>query len=146
MNTFASQLRDAIRERDMTKAELAAASGIGRSNISQYCSGKNIPGEKHKTALAAALEVPVDTFGVPDEDDASEDIAGLKNVPVTICAKRLGVSAQAVRMALIDRRLAFGFAYSISGGKWFYHISPKKLDEYIGTTGGGIERERREHT
>lgn len=54
------------------------------------------------------------------------------NVSVEQVAKLLGKSPLFVRMALQQGRAPFGFAVETKPGRWSYHISPKKLDEYIG--------------
>ena len=52
--------------------------------------------------------------------------------PVDQAAKMLGKSRQFVRVALQRGIAPFGFAVKLSGDKFSYHISPKKLAEYIG--------------
>lgn len=53
------------------------------------------------------------------------------NVTVKEAASRLGKSEQFVRIGLQRGLLPFGVAVKMSS-KWTYHISPKKLEEYIG--------------
>lgn len=58
-------------------------------------------------------------------------INGGQNVSVSEAAKKLGKSAQFVRIGLQRQLLPIGVAVQMSS-KWTYHISPKLLDEYIG--------------
>ena len=53
------------------------------------------------------------------------------NVTVKEAATRLGKSEQFIRIGLQRGFLPFGVAVKMSS-KWTYHISPKKLEEYIG--------------
>ena len=53
-------------------------------------------------------------------------------MPVEQAAKMLGKSKQFVRVALQRGIAPFGFAVKVSGDKWSYHISPRKLNEYLG--------------
>jgi len=53
------------------------------------------------------------------------------NVSIKEAASRLGKSEQFVRIGLQRGLLPFGVAVKMSS-KWTYHISPKKLEEYIG--------------
>lgn len=46
--SFSERLKQAMVERNMTQAELSALTGIGKSSISQYVSGKNEPNEIRK--------------------------------------------------------------------------------------------------
>jgi hypothetical protein len=44
----------------------------------------------------------------------------------------LGKSRQFIRVSLQRGIAPFGFAVKLSGERFSYHISPKKLEEYIG--------------
>lgn len=50
---------------------------------------------------------------------------------VSECAKALGKSEQFVRIGLQRGVLPFGYAVKMSS-KWTYHISDKKVYEYLG--------------
>jgi transcriptional regulator with XRE-family HTH domain len=131
--SFSERLKQAMVERNMTQAELSALTGIGKSSISQYVSGKNEPNEIRKEKLAEALECSVAFLnGTTKCPDMTADPNGLKNVPVDMAAKMLGKSRQFVRVSLQRGIAPFGFAVKLSGDRFSYHISPKKLNEYIG--------------
>lgn len=55
----------------------------------------------------------------------------VQNVSVVKAAEILGKSPQFVRVALQQGILPIGVAVKMSS-IWTYHISPKKLNEYIG--------------
>jgi transcriptional regulator with XRE-family HTH domain len=131
--SFAAQLKKAMVERNMSQSELSALTGIGKSSISQYISGKNEPKDIAINKIADALECSVAFLqGETDCSDATPDPKGLKNVPVEQAAKMLGKSKQFIRIALQRGIAPFGFAVKMTGEKFSYHISPKKLEEYIG--------------
>jgi predicted transcriptional regulator len=130
MPGFAIQLKKAMIERNLTQVELSTLSGIGKSSISQYLSGKNTPHMAAKEKLANALEVPAGFFD--DETACTNTTEALKKVSIEQCAMRLGKSKQFVRIALQRGLVPFGFATKVTGNKYSYHISPKQLDEYIG--------------
>ena len=130
--SYAAQLKKAMDERNINQAELSALTGIGKSSISQYLSGKNVPKEKATEKIAEALDCSVAFLnGLTTCSDATSDPNGLKNVPVSEVAKRIGKSEQYVRVGLQRQRLPFGTAVMMST-RWSYHISPKLLDAYIG--------------
>ena len=129
--SFSEQLKKAMLERNMTQAELSALTGIGKSSISQYLSGKNEPKELALNKIAEALECSVDYLKGLIEDSPKSDKIIFRNVSVAEAAKRLGVCQQAVRVALQQGTAPYGYAWKVKS-KWSYHISPKKLDDYIG--------------
>ena len=60
----------------------------------------------------------------------NEEILKYENVPPSVAAKFLNVSAQYIRVGLQRNRLPFGSAVQVSGkddGKWCYQISPMAL-------------------
>lgn len=126
--SFAKRLKQAMIDADMTQAELAARIGKGKSSVSQYLSGKNIPKDDVQKKIAEVLDCTVDFLNSETSDDS--DIH-LKNVPVAEAAKMLGISPQSVRIALQTGVAPFGFAVK-NKTVFSYHISPKKLAEYIG--------------
>jgi len=55
----------------------------------------------------------------------------VQNIKVSEAAKIIGKSEQFVRIGLQQKILPFGYAVKMSS-VWTYHISPKKLEEYVG--------------
>ena len=128
--SFASRLNQALAERQTSQTELAAAIGKGKSSVSQYISGKNVPKLEVQQQIADFLGCTVEWLNseVPVNDHTDK---GLKYVSVEQCAKILGKSEQFIRVALQTGTAPFGFAAKNSS-VWSYHISPKKLQEYTG--------------
>lgn len=126
--SFASNLKRAMAERNISQSELSAITGISKSGISQYLSGKYEPKERIIEKLADVLECS--TAYLVCEDDINLDTFGMRNITIEQAAKMLGKSKQFVRMALQRGVAPFGFAVKMSS-KYTYHISPKKLAEYM---------------
>ena len=130
---FSELLKQAMTERDMNQTQLSALSGIGKSSISQYLSGKNVPNDKAKQKLADALDVSIDYFnGQSVHLDPAPNGSGIKNVTVARAAELLGKSQQFVRVSLQRGIAPFGFAVKQTTEKYSYHISPKKFHDYMG--------------
>lgn len=130
--SISQNLKQAMETRNMSQAELSALTGIGKSSISQYLSGKNEPKSKAVEKMADALDVSVAFLnGLTDCSDATNEPGGVRNVPVTVAAKRLDKSEQFIRVGLQRGILPFGVAVKLSS-VFTYHISPKLLDAYIG--------------
>jgi transcriptional regulator with XRE-family HTH domain len=54
---FADKLMALLAQRNMSQADLARATGLGKDSISTYCRGQNLPSPKARQALADALGV-----------------------------------------------------------------------------------------
>ena len=117
-------------EKQITQAELADRIGKGRSSVSQYLSGKNLPKDDVQKRIAEVLDCTVDFLN--SEVQAEESDICLKNVSIAEAARMLGKSEQFVRIALQTGVAPFGFAVK-NKSVFSYHISPKKLAEYIST-------------
>lgn len=124
---FASRLKLMMVERQMNQTDLANAIGKGKSSVSQYLSGKNIPKEDVQKQIADALNVSVEFLIGIDQPAISDS----RNISVKECARLLGKSEQFVRVALQSGSAPFGFAVK-NKTVYSYHISAKKLAEYIG--------------
>jgi len=130
MPDFIPQLKTAMSTKNMKPARLAEASGIAKSSISEYISGVCLPDEPQLEKLAAALDIPVTKFS--EKVDPLINLSAYRNVSVRECAALLGKTPQFVRVALQRGTATFGMAVQISNKRWSYHISAKKLNEYIG--------------
>jgi plasmid maintenance system antidote protein VapI len=124
---FADNLKLLMAEKGMSQQELAARIGKGKSSVSQYLSGKNIPKQDVQQRIAEIFDCTVEFLnGGQHQIDLNES----RNISVAECAKLLGKSEQFVRVALQTGVAPFGFAVK-NKTVYSYHISPKKLNEYI---------------
>ena len=128
--SFSNRLKTAMAEMEMSQAELAAHIGKGKSSISQYLSGKNVPKDDVQQKIAEVLDCTVEFLNSETPVNNLTE-SGLHNVSVADAAKRLNKSEQFIRVALQMGTAPFGFAAK-SKTRWSYHISPKKLTEYVG--------------
>lgn len=127
--SFAKTLKQKMDEQQMTQSELAVAIGKGKSSVSQYLSGKNIPKLDVQEKIADVLGCSVDDLNssIPVSDQSTDS-----RVSIAEAARILGKSPQFVRVALQSGTAPFGFAVKTKT-KYDYHISRKKLNEYIGS-------------
>lgn len=59
---FADKLKKLMDDLSMSQVQLHTLTGIGKSSISQYLSGKNEPTEARKKEIAIALGIQEDYF------------------------------------------------------------------------------------
>ena len=126
---FGEMLKKAMQEKDMNLTALSAATGIGKSSISQYLSGKNEPPDKKKTTIAIAMGLPADYFKkVQIQSDLSSSEV---NLSVIIAAKLMGKSKEFVYQGLKDGVFPWGYAVKM-GKNWSYYISPVMFQKCTG--------------
>lgn len=127
---FAEKLKLAMTERNMKPVDLAFVIGKNKSSVSQYLSGINIPKESTKQKICEVLDLPLEYFNQDEEQEVGDTF--IHKVPIKEAARLLGTSEQFVRVSLQQGTAPFGFAVKKEGKtKYTYHISPKKLYEYV---------------
>lgn len=131
MNIFSKRLKQAMDEQGVTQTDLCAKVGLGKSSVSQYVSGKNIPNAFRMKMIADALNVSPDWLS-GSIDEPATDTEHPNNLPVETAARLMGVGKQFIRMGLKNGTFSFGYAVLMPSGKFRYYISPKKFTEYTG--------------
>lgn len=125
---FKDKLVKAIEDLNMTQTQLSKMTGIGKSSISQYLSGKNVPSEIRQREIATALGLAPDYFkqGV---DNTCDKVLRLQSEEA---ARLLGISKETLRRGLQDGVFPWGYAIRGSGNKWVYFINAKRFAEIEG--------------
>ena len=126
---FAEKLKNLMGELDLTQSKLSDLTGIGKSSISQYLSGKNEPAKERQREIARALGVQESYF------ETLEPVAAVQhnrvvNVPVPLIGKLMRKSKEWVRQGLRDGVFPWGYAVKMTN--WSYFISSVKFTEYTG--------------
>lgn len=127
--SFAEKLKVLMDELDLSQSKLSDLTGIGKSSISQYLSGKNEPSKDRKKEIARKLGVQEDYFDT-FETAATVQHDGVFNLPVTLAAKLMGKSKEWVKQGLRDGVFPWGYAVKLTN--WSYFISSVKFTEYAG--------------
>ena len=126
---FAEKLNRLMKETGLTQTKLSELTGIGKSSISQYLSGKNEPSEARKKEIAKALGVQEDYFQ-KFEVAAIISKNSCVNLPVPVAAKLMGKSKEWIMQGLRDGVFPWGYAVKLT--RWSYFISSAKFTEYTG--------------
>jgi len=157
MNTFAQDLRvmlrfnqklkNAMQELNITQAQVVGMTGIGKSSISQYLSGKNTPTEERQRAIAVALGLDPDYF---EKDSISAVISKLSVIPrlkPTEAARLMGLDAETIRKGLQQGRFPWGYGILttparfvdgllVSKEHWTYFINANSFANHEGLKKG----------
>lgn len=127
---FADGLRQIMSEKHVTQSELSKLTGIGKSSISQYLSGKVTPTIDRKAVIARVLGV--DPEELDREKAEKEPFEKIKRITVKDAAKILGVNHMTVRKGLQQGVFPWGYAVKTSENRWSYVINAKKFSEDVG--------------
>jgi len=127
--SFAEKLENLMRDLGLSQSKLSDLTGIGKSSISQYLSGKNEPSKGRKQEIARTLGVQESYFEM-FEPTATIQYDGVVNLPVTLAAKLMKKSKEWVMQGLRDGVFPWGYAVKLTN--WSYFISSKKFTEYTG--------------
>ena len=131
MSIFSKRMKQAMDEQGVNQTDLCSKTGLGKSSISQYLSGKNEPSSFRLKMLADALDVsPAWLKG--DIDEPASESGHKSNLPVEVAARLMGVGKQFIRVGLRNGTFPFGYAVLMPSGKYRYYISPKKFSEFTG--------------
>ena len=126
---FSDKLKKLMYELDLTQSNLSELTGIGKSSISQYLSGKHEPSGARKKEIAIALGVQEDYFKQFDPVAVIQD-NDVINVPVSLIAKLMHKSKGWVEQGLQEGRFQWGYAVKMK--QWSYFVSSVKFTEYTG--------------
>ena len=127
--TFADKLKNLMKDLGLTQSKLSDLTGIGKSSISQYLSGKNEPSKDRKREIACALGVQ-ETYFEMFEAAATVQHDEAVNLPVSIAAKLMRKSKEWVMQGLRDGIFPWGYAVKLTN--WSYFIPSKKFTECTG--------------
>lgn len=126
---FKDLLKSAMDVAGMNATALSAATGIGKSSISQYLSGKIVPPDKKKEHIALSMGLEADYF---KKSEVKADIEiNSSRMTVEQTAALMHKRTSFVRKGLQDGVFPFGYAVKVSG-HYSYFISKAKFTECTG--------------
>lgn len=134
---FGENLKKIMSEKGLSVTKVSQLSGVGKSSISQYLSGKNIPTSERIKVLADAIgctvEELIDTPTVKTVvEQTGSNTEEVFNVPVELAAKLMHKSNKYVYDGL-KRGDVFKFGNAVkTSTQWSYFISSKKFTEETG--------------
>lgn len=116
------KLKELAEKNNLTQAEIAKLTGLSKSIISEYFSGKKKPRTSSLLKLASVLKTTV--------EELDESRKG--NITVAQAAKLMGCDPQFVRIGLQQGSLPIGAAVKVGETRYSYYISPKLFYEFTG--------------
>lgn len=134
--SFNEKLKQAMQQLGINQAQLVGMTGIGKSSISQYISGKNVPTEERQKNIAVSLGLNANYF--EQEESVVKIVTSTKSsdsiprLDVQIAAKLLGMNHNTVRKGLQQGVFPWGYAVHTSENRWSYFINAARFAEIEG--------------
>lgn len=125
---LAENLKAIMQEKGVTVTALAHNTGMAKSSISQYLSGKNTPSQERIQRMADALCCSVADLTQGKEPAAPQ---GVTTLTCKQAAQLIHKHESFVRLGLQNGTLPFGYAVKTSA-QWSYFISAAKFSEFTG--------------
>ncbi len=130
---FDIKLKQAMNIRNLSITQLATMTGIGKSNISQYLSGKNEPRDNVKKILGEVLDCDFLGQEVQIIQGYEPFIFSTKKVPLRFVARLFHISEDRLLDLISDGTIPIGYTFEIEGQERLgSYISPKLLYEVTG--------------
>lgn len=126
---FNEKLKRTMSDLKINQTQVSTMTGIGKSSISQYLSGKIEPPDKKKEQIAIALGLTKDHFD--NEEDTFAKINEKHQIKKLLpyeAAKLMGMSQETVRLGLQQGVFPWGYAIN-TGRSWVYFINAKSFAE-----------------
>ena len=130
---FSESLRDVLKARNISPAEFSDLSGIGRSSISQYLNGKNIPTDDRIKEITEVLDLPEEYFkGTISRKRKSYGEGKIRRLSLNQTARLMGVSNIALANGIKAGEFPWAYAMKGKGDKMVYFINAEKFAEKEG--------------
>lgn len=132
---FNEKLKQAMQQLNITQAQVVGMTGIGKSSISQYISGKNVPTEERQKNIAVSLGLDPNYFE-QEESVAKVNIkadvfvsSSVPRIDVAVVAKLMHMNHNTIRKGLQDGVFPWGYAIKTSENRWCYFINAVSFQE-----------------
>ena len=140
---FSEKLRKAMKELNLTQAQMVGLTGKSKASISQYLSDKQVPSEVKQREIAVALGLEEDYFSKLDDRVVALPSLEVRNgiiprLSVMDAAGLMGVSHRTVCIGLQQGVFPWGYGIHTSEHKWVYFINARRFAEIEGINVEGV--------
>ena len=134
---ISQNMKRIMKEKDITGAALALATGYSRAAISQYMNGVNVPSKHRLEAIAVVLGVTIEELERQERIDTTVEDQGIPvmqpTLSITQAARLMHKHVDYVKAGLIQGRPGFEFGSAVKiSSRWSFFISAAKFTEVTG--------------
>lgn len=134
---FNEKLKNAMQQLGISQAQLVGMTGIGKSSISQYLSGKNVPAVDRQKSIAVSLGLEADYFEQDNFTIKQLKSGVIPQIRPGDAAKLMRKNSQNIRKGL--QQGVFDWGYAIRTSKpdavkptYTYFINARRFVEIEG--------------
>lgn len=131
---FNDRLKQAVQQLGINQAQVVGMTGIGKSSISQYLSGKNVPTVERQKNIAVSLGLEADYF---ERDDFTvrllkKNSGGIAQIRPKDVGTLMRMNHKTVEEGLKQGVFPWGYAIKTSDNYHRYFISAQRFAEIEG--------------
>lgn len=131
---FNEKLKQAMQELGISQAQVVGMTGIGKSSISQYLSGKNVPTAERQKNIAVSLGLEADYF---EKDDFTvrllkKNSGGIAQIRTKDVGTLMRMNHKTVEEGLKQGVFPWGYAIKTSDNHHRYFVNAQRFAEIEG--------------
>lgn len=131
---FNEKLKQAMQQLGISQAQVVGMTGIGKSSISQYLSGKNVPSEERQKNIAVSLGLEADYF---EKDDFTvrllkKNSGGIAQIRTKDVGTLMRMNHKTVEEGLKQGVFPWGYAIKTSDNHHRYFVNAQRFAEIEG--------------
>lgn len=131
---FNEKLKQAMQQLGISQAQVVGMTGIGKSSISQYLSGKNVPTAERQKNIAVSLGLEADYF---EKDDFTVRLLkksrdGIAQIRPKDVGTLMKMNHKTVEEGLKQGVFPWGYAIKTSDNHHRYFINAQRFAEIEG--------------
>lgn len=131
---FSEKLKQAMQQLGINQAQVVGLTGIGKSSISQYLSGKNVPTVERQKNIAVSLGLEADYF---ERDDFTvkllkKNSGGIAQIRTKDVGTLMRMNHKTVEEGLKQGVFPWGYAIKTSDNHHRYFVNAQRFAEIEG--------------
>lgn len=132
---FNEKLKQAMQQLEISQAQVVGMTGIGKSSISQYLSGKNVPTESRQKDIAVSLGLEANYF---EQDEhpvvklAKKNSGVISEIRTKDVGSLMRMNHRTVEEGLKQGIFPWGYAIKTSDNHHRYFVNAQRFAEIEG--------------